>query len=567
MFAMEILFSFLGGLTITAIVAFIALKSIIKSKVTQIEQSAQIKAESFYKSEQTRMESDLKYAKERNEELSLQLKAAKVEAQKQLLEAKENAAAELANAKKEAAETLQKSKEESAETLRMTKAEAASALQKAKDDAVSEIKQIKEEAAGVLQQAKDEAAALLKQTKEESEKLLEETKNDLNKRNSDEIAARDKAHKEAMDSLQLRFNETMAKVAAQVKSDTADMLKAHQKEFSESSNLSIGQIVNPLKQNIVDLKKAMEDGNKEMAERNGEMRQRIQTLMEHSDAARKSADELAAAFKHGSKIQGDWGETILEELLASNGLTKGIHFDTQAVIRGKDGKVIKNDDGSTMRPDVILHLDERREVIIDSKVSLTAYVDYVNAENDADRKTYLKAHVDSIKKHVKELAAKDYSAYIESPKVTAGYVIMFVPNMGALWTALNTEPDLWRKAAESNVYIADEQSLYGALKIVSLTWTQVAQAQNHEKVYELANEMIDRVGLFMEKYEGIGKALKKASEEYEDGKKKLVPQGQSIINTSGKLIKLGAKNSDKHTIKALLDIDDIPGLTYSEENI
>ena len=160
---------------------------------------------------------------------------------------------------------------------------------------------------------------------------------------------------------------------------------------------------------------------------------------------------------------------------------------------------------------------------------------------------------------VKELAAKDYSSYIESPKVTAGYVIMFVPNIGALWTALDAEPDLWRKAAENNVYIADEQSLYGALKIVSLTWTQVAQAQNHEKVFELANEMIDRVGMFMEKYEGIGKALKKASDEYEEGKKKLVPQGQSIINTSGKLIKLGAKNSDKHTIKALLDIDDIPG--------
>lgn len=529
---MEILFSFLGGLTITAIVAFIALKSITKSKVTQIEQAAQIKAESFYKSEQIRMESDLKYTRERNEELLSQLEAAKAEAQEKLLEVKRNAETKLGNAKKEAAETLRRAKEE---------------------------------AATALQQAKEEAASLLKQSKEESERLLEETKNDMNKRNRDEIAAREKAHKEAMDSLQLRFDETMAKVAAQVKSDTADMLKAHQKEFSESSSISIGQIVNPLKQNIVDLKKAMEDGNKEMAERNGEMRQRIQTLMEHSDAARKSADELAAAFKHGSKIQGDWGETILEELLASNGLTKGIHFDTQAVIRGKDGKVIKNDDGNTMRPDVILHLDERREVIIDSKVSLTAYVDYVNAENDADRKTYLKAHVDSIKKHVKELAGKDYSAYIESPKVTAGYVIMFVPNTGALWTALNAEPDLWRKAAESNVYIADEQSLYGALKIVSLTWTQVAQAQNHEKVYELANEMIDRVGLFMEKYEGIGKALKKASEEYEDGKKKLVPQGQSIINTSGKLIKLGAKNSDKHTIKALIDIDDIPSLTYSEE--
>lgn len=458
---------------ITAVIAFIVAKNIIRSRVELTGQAAQMKAESAYKSEQARLESDLRHAKERQEELLGQIEA----------------------------------------------------------------------------------------VKKDCEKMVEQTKFDLRKRYTDEIAAREKAHKEAMDSLELRFNETMAKVTAQVKSDTADMLKAQQKEFSESSNLSIGQIVNPLKENIVELKKAMEEGNKEMAERNGEMRERIKTLMEHSDAARKSADDLAAAFKHGNKIQGDWGETILEELLATNGLTKGIHFDTQAVIRGKDGKVIKNEDGSTMRPDVILHLDERREVIIDSKVSLTAYVDYVNAENDTDRKTCLKAHVDSIKKHVKELAAKDYSAYIESPKVTAGYVIMFVPNMGALWTALNAEPDLWRKAAESNVYIADEQSLYGALKIVSLTWTQVAQAQNHEKVYELANEMIDRVGMFMKKYEGIGQALKKASEEYEDGKKKLVPQGQSIINTSGKLIKLGAKNSDRHAIKALLDIDDIPELT------
>ena len=524
---MEILFSFLGGAVLAAVMALIIAKNIIKSRVTQIEQSAQIKAESFYKSEQARMDSDLRYARERCNELLGQIEAGKADTQKQLQVLKENAAAELVKAKNEAAAALQ---------------------------------QCKEEAATTLQQCKEEAAALLKQTKEENDKLLEETKADLNRRSEAEIAAREKAHKEAMDSLQVRFDETMAKVSAQVKSDTADMIKARQKEFSESSNISIGQIVDPLKQNIAELKKAMEDGNKEMAERNGEMRERIQTLMQHSDAARKSADELAAAFKHGSKIQGDWGETILEELLASNGLTKGIHFDTQAVIRGKDGKVIKNEDGSTMRPDVILHLDERREVIIDSKVSLTAYVDYVNAENEADRKTFLKAHVESIKKHVKELSAKDYSAYVESPKVTAGYVIMFVPNAGALWTALNAEPDLWRKAAESNVYIADEQSLYGALKIVSLTWTQVAQAQNHEKVYELANEMIERVGMFMERYDAIGVALKKATEEYDAGKKKLIPQGHSIINTTGKLIKLGAKNSDKHPVKALMDIDDIPGI-------
>ena len=377
------------------------------------------------------------------------------------------------------------------------------------------------------------------------------------------IRARDAAHKDAMDALQKRFDETVARVSAQLKEEAGEMLKARQKEFSESSNLSLGQIVNPLKENIAELKKAMEDGSKEQAERNGEMRERIKSLMEHSDAARKSADELAAAFKHGNKMQGDWGETILEELLSSQGLTKGVHFDTQAVIRDADGRTVRNEGGSILRPDVILHLDERREVIIDSKVSLSAYVDYVNAENELDRQNFLKAHLDSIKKHVKELATKDYSSYVKLPKVSAGYVIMFVPNMGALWTALNAEPDLWRKAADQNVYIADEQSLYGALKIVSMTWTQVAQAQNHEKVYELANEMIDRVGQFMEKYEAVGKALKKATEEYEAAERKLSPQGQSIINTSNKLIKLGAKNSDKHPVKTLLDIDEIPALEES----
>jgi DNA recombination protein RmuC len=392
----------------------------------------------------------------------------------------------------------------------------------------------------------------------EAVKALEEAKAELNKRHAEDLETRTAAHKEAMNALQARFDETVSKVTAQMKQETSEMLKARQKEFSETSNVSLGQIVNPLKENIAELKKAMEEGNKEQAERNGEMRERIKSLMEHSDAARKSADELAAAFKHGSKVQGDWGETILEELLNSHGLTKGIHYETQAVIKDKNGNVIRSEEGSMMKPDVVLHLDERREVIIDSKVSLTAYVDYVNAENDADRQTYLKAHIDSIKKHIKELAVKDYASYVQSPKITAGYVIMFVPNIGALWTALKAEPDLWRKAAEQNVYITDEQSLYGALKIVSLTWTQVAQTQNHEQVYKLANEMIDRVGLFMEKYDAIGKALDKATSEYNDGRKKLQPQGQSIINTSNKLIKLGAKNSDRHPIETMLDLDDIP---------
>lgn len=136
---------------------------------------------------------------------------------------------------------------------------------------------------------------------------------------------------------------------------------------------------------------------------------------------------------------------------------------------------------------------------------------------------------------------------------------MFVPNMGALWAALNAEPDLWRWAAEQNVYIADEQSLYGALRIVQLTWTQVQQEQNHEKVFALAGEMVDRVEKVLSSYENIGRALDAAKKAYDEGHRKLEPHGQSIVTTAIKLTKLGAKKG-KVLEKIMLDIDEIPAL-------
>ena len=208
---------------------------------------------------------------------------------------------------------------------------------------------------------------------------------------------------------------------------------------------------------------------------------------------------------------------------------------------------------------MIIHLDRRREVIVDAKTSLADYVNYVNAENEEDRARYLRAHIDSIRKHVKELARKDYASYVQPPKMSAGYVIMFVPNMGALWTALNAEPDLWRWAAEQNVYIADEQSLYGAIRIVQLTWTQVQQAENHEKVYALAGEMMERVDKFLAAYEDMGNALEKALKAYGEAGKKLAPNGQSITTTAIKLAKMGAKKG-KHIERAMLDVADIGAL-------
>lgn len=369
----------------------------------------------------------------------------------------------------------------------------------------------------------------------------------------DMISAQEKRHEEAFSAQQAKFDETIAKVTAQMKSATEDMLKRRQEEFAMSSNTSLGQIVNPLKETIDSMKEAMKENTIKQTSISSEIKIQAENMMRQSAAAKESADELTRVFRHAGRVQGNWGEIILDELLESQGLTKGVHYDLQSSIRDSAGDLVRTDEERSMRPDVILHLDQKRDVIIDSKVSLTAFMDYVNADDEETRIKYLKAHIESIQKHIKELSCKDYSSYVRPPKVRMDYVIMFVPNTGALWTAVNAQPDLWRNAMDRNVYIADEQTLFAALRIISMTWTQIAQAQNHEKVYELANEMMDRVGQFMDRYKAIGKSLENASKAYEAADKKLQPSGQSIIQTCVKLQKLGARQSARNPIPLLED--------------
>ncbi|WP_346710594.1 DNA recombination protein RmuC [Phocaeicola salanitronis] len=427
-----------------------------------------------------------------------------------------------------------------------------------------------------LDEWKDSAHEQMETQKQEAEKRRQEALQEKEKACREALDAKDAAcremlagqerrHAEAMEAQQARFEEMMAKVSAQVKSATDDMLKQRQKEFAEASHTNLGQIVNPLRETIDKMKQAMSENTLKQTSMSSEMKANIEHMMRQSAAAQKSAEELTRVFKHGTKVQGDWGETVLDELLEAQGLTRGIHYDVQSVIRDGNGEVVKSEEGGLMRPDVILHLDQRREVIIDSKVSLTAFIDYVNAETEDQRQQYLKAHVESLQKHVKELSVKDYSSYIRPPKVKMDYVIMFVPHTGALWTALNAQPDLWRKAMDKNVFIADEQTLFAALRIINLTWTQITQVQNHEKVYALANEMLDRVGQFMKKYQALGKALDNAKSAYEDGEKKLQPSGQSILQTCSKLVKLGAKQSDRNPLPQLMDVDDVPALEREKE--
>ena len=543
---MEIAIS-IAALIVGCIIGWLAQKSRQQALITQNEMLA-------------------KQADEIKNEAQRQLATVKEEAERRLESAKAEAQQNMNNAKAEAQQQLDITKREANERLDAAKAEAQQQLETLKKEASKQLEATKKEASEQLAKTKAEAQQQLETTKKEASDLLAKTKAEAEAQQQKALAEKDAAWNDIMKGQEQRFNETMTRMSEQMKNATADMLKDRQKEFADSSNQQLGQIVNPLRETIDKMKQTMADTTLKQTEMSSVLKDNIERSMQQAMAAKKSAEELANALKHGSKVQGDWGEAVLDELLTSQGLVRGIHYDTQAVIRDAQGNTVHTDDGATLRPDVILHLDQRREVIIDSKVSLTAFLDYANADNEADRQRFLKTHIDSLQKHVKELSTKDYSAYVQPPKVRMDYVIMFVPHTGALWTALNAQPDLWRKAMEQNVFIADEQTLFAALRIISLTWTQIRQAENHEQVYRLANEMLDRVGQFMKKYTAIGKALKTATTAYDDAERKLQPSGQSILQTCAKLQKLGAKQSDKNPLPQLIDIDEVAALVQPADD-
>lgn len=400
----------------------------------------------------------------------------------------------------------------------------------------------------------------IKELKDRNERISSENtglvkENSSLKTRNDGLQEQIRTNKEDMEK---QFNAQLDTVKKELQIAYGEALKQNREDLEKGNKTNISDILAPVKESIDKLKQSMNDTSQKQAELSAAVKTELEHATKMSTDARNSAEMLTKALRHGTKVQGDWGETVLNELLESQGLRNGVHYDTQATMRDGHGNVINPEGGSRLRPDVILHLDHQREVIIDSKVSLTAFIDYVNAENDADRAKALKDHVASLKKHVDELSKKDYSSYIMPPKSKIDYVIMFVPHSGALLTALNEQPNLWREAMEKNVYIADDQTLYAALRIISLTWTQIKQAEQHQEVYNLANEMLNRVGQFMKSFEKIGSELGSATNAYNDAKGKLSPGGQSILQTCGKLQTLGAKQSTTNPIHQIDNFEEQP---------
>ena len=378
------------------------------------------------------------------------------------------------------------------------------------------------------------------------------------------MAAQEKRHDEAVKSMKQTFAETIDHLKANLKAATEDMLKMRQAEFTDINKQNMQSIVDPLNETIAKMKQAMDGYSKEQNEFSGSMKTSIQAIIQQTETARQSAIELTTALKHDTKMQGDYGEAILDEILSKQGFTEGIHYELQYVMKDEAGRELKDDDGKGLRPDVLFHIDTVRDVIIDSKVNLTDFINFANAETPDERKMHLERHVKSIESQVKLLSQKNYFKYHKKTNTRMDYVIMFVPISAAWWEALRYKPSLWREAMDSNVYIADEQTLFAALRIIKLTWTQIAQVKSQKEIFDLVNQMIDRVGQFMKSYKAIGEAIGKAQDAYDKGYEKLTPGGQSILTTTTNLLKLGGRDSKTNPVAKFIDVDEIPALPEPE---
>ncbi|MBR3071018.1 DNA recombination protein RmuC [Fibrobacter sp.] len=404
-------------------------------------------------------------------------------------------------------------------------------LQSQLESATRKIAEVKAEADRRLAETKADDAKMLAAERESAAKLLESTKQEMERR-----------YQNALNEQKVHFDNLSKRLVAEAKNATEEMVQRREKQITESGHATMEQLVNPLKETIAKMEKTMNETTLQQTNANSALKEVLKQSIESNAATKQSAEDLVRAFKHDSKIQGDWGECVLEELLQALGLEEGVHFETQATLRDASGNTVRSDaTGCLMRPDVIVHLDKTKDVIVDSKVSMKDFLDYVSAEDPDLRKDLLKKHIESLKKHVKELSAKDYSRYVKAPKKTMDFVIMFVPRSAALWVALNKEPALWREAMEKNVFIADEQTLYAALRMIKLSWCQIQQADNQQKVFELANEMLNRVGQFVKQMRVIGDSLEKAQKAYKSGMSKFAEKGQSVLTTCRKLELLGAK--------------------------
>ena len=316
------------------------------------------------------------------------------------------------------------------------------------------------------------------------------------------------------------------------------------KVLNENNRTQLGDILTPFKSDLENLKKTINDCYVgEMSEVKS-LKEQVKDLTALNNTIGREARELTLALKGNSKVQGDWGEMLLKQLLEKSGLEEGTNYVLQAT-ENEDGSKIKGENGGQLRPDAIFYLPEGKSLIIDSKVSLTAYTDYINAPAE-EQPAALAAHLRSMKQHVDELARKEYTKYVDN---SADFVMMFVPNEGAYLAALNADKDLWANAYERHIVIISPTHLISVLKLMYQLWIRDKQTKNALKIADETGKLYDKFVNFVGDLEEVGKHIDKASAVYEEAHKKLSSGKGNILSRVEGIKELGVKTAKRLKIE------------------
>lgn len=374
---------------------------------------------------------------------------------------------------------------------------------------------------------------------------------------------REQADKEA----QLRAEKLAAQMDAtkeQMTNLAQQLLESNAEKLKSENIESIGQITQPLKEAIGEMRRELTQNRETSAANSATFQEQLRQMLESNERVGEKAANLAQALRGDNKAQGNWGEVILGNLLSCQGLREGIDYDIQTRLRDDLGQDLKNiDTGASMQPDAILHYPHEQDVIIDAKVSLKAYDDYVNAQSEERRTVALAAHVRSIREQYQRLSKKDYSSYVQAPRKSIDFVVMFVPNESALQLALTADSKLWYDAFDHKVLIAGELNLMAILRIIQIVWRQYQQAENQQRVFLIAEELLDRLGDFLKRYQKLGDALRNSLKAYEDAEKKVFSGRQSVVRKGNELKALGAKENPNRPIPS--EREDMDLLEQEEE--
>lgn len=398
--------------------------------------------------------------------------------------------------------------------------------------------------------------------KSELESRLVAEKNELVERAAAERSALESRHTTERTALEEQLREKMVEVAtlrtrveqstaerekmeeqfkAQFRNLANDILGEQTRHFRETNKDELDKLLKPFRDNITDFRERVERIYSSENEQRGALRNELENLMKLNARITTETANLTQALKGNSKVQGDWGEMILETILDNSNLIRGIHYDTQ--------HNLKDAEGNNLRPDVVLYLPEGKQIIIDSKVSLTAYVDYTATEDIAERQRHLAAHIASVRQHVKELGSKEYQRLLQSPD----FVIMFIPNEPAFLTALQNDSNIWNDAYDRKVIVSSPTNLFALLKLVDDLWKRNDQSKNTADIVTYGTKLYEQLVSFVSALEGVGQSLDKAKSSYDEAYKRLCTGNDNIIRSGERLRKLSLPTKKQQSQRAIAE--------------